>query len=172
MEEVCFQRNTKFFEDGVQPFSQLGLPYSPHSLAGYSGLFFFFLFFFLQWTILVGVGKMELRVSERFLKQKLACCSRDRQFWKHANETEAGNQIERDVMYSLPSSPQTGVFPGSAGGRPHAPLERFQANTYPEGSNLQLLTAGQQFSPRNPKGLYSAVCKRKFQRCDFMSQFY
>ena len=46
MEEVCFQRNTKFFEDGVQPFSQLGLPYSPHSLAGYSGLFFFFLFFF------------------------------------------------------------------------------------------------------------------------------
>ena len=61
-------------------------------------------------------------------------------------------------MYSLPSSPQTGVFPGSAGGRPHAPLERFQANTYPEGSNLQLLTAGQQFSPRNPKGLYSAVC--------------
>ena len=114
MEEVCFQRNTKFFEDGVQPFSQLGLPYSPHSLAGYSGLFFFF--FFLQWTILVEVGKMELRVSERFLKQKLACCSRDRQFWKHANETEAGNQIKRDAMYSLLSSPQTGVFPGSAGG--------------------------------------------------------
>lgn len=135
-------------------------------------------------TVDYSCGSGEERLSERFLKQKLASCSRDHQLWSHVNEAEAGNEIKRDVMYSPPQPHKlvSSLAVLEEKGQEHLhqfqqiglrpPLERLQASISPEVSGLQLLTLGQQFSPPNPKGLYSTVGKRKFQRHDCTSQFY
>lgn len=135
----------------------------------------------IAWLATVEIRKMNPRerLSERLLKQKLARCSRYHQL-SHVNESES-NQ-ERCNVFSTPT-PQDKSLSWQCwrkGGKniyitsnrqSSGPL-RETANQHLPRSQQSTHTLGQQFSPPNPKGLYSTAGKEKFQRHDFMSHFY